>query len=185
MADYVCECGKHFDKNSSYIGHTSHCKVHLGEERYLENLVKYQAALILASEASKSSHTLESCQKQSQTRIQKFQTGVLFKDQDAFEQLLINYRIPYIREYPIKEIHKIKYRLDFLVDNKIDLEIDGKSHLAIKEKDATRNRYLEEQGYLIYRINVYKQDNYNKLFNEFLDWYSRYKADMNSVSSKF
>ncbi len=31
---YVCECGREFDKAQSYNAHLSHCRVHLGDERY-------------------------------------------------------------------------------------------------------------------------------------------------------
>ena len=33
---YICKCGKTFDKPNDFNGHKSHCKVHLGEKRYLE-----------------------------------------------------------------------------------------------------------------------------------------------------
>ena len=46
------------------------------------------------------------------------------------------------------------YRLDFLINGNIDLEIDGKIHerLERKEKDKERTAYLENKGYIVYRI---------------------------------
>ena len=35
---YICECGKIFTNPQSFNGHKSHCKEHLGEEKYNKNL---------------------------------------------------------------------------------------------------------------------------------------------------
>lgn len=35
---YVCECGKTFDKPNNFNGHKSHCRIHLGEDKYLKRV---------------------------------------------------------------------------------------------------------------------------------------------------
>ena len=70
------------------------------------------------------------------------------------------------------------YKLDFLIDGKIDLEIDGKQHTypERKERDIIRDTVLKEHGYIVYRIliNVQKEKRIEKLqekLDEFLEWY--------------
>ena len=46
---YVCECGKEFNKAQSYNAHLSHCRVHLGEEKYLARLNKSKESLYKGS----------------------------------------------------------------------------------------------------------------------------------------
>ena len=50
LGHYVCECGKEFTKAQSYNAHLSHCKVHLGEEKYQTRLVQQKAGSIKGNE---------------------------------------------------------------------------------------------------------------------------------------
>lgn len=42
QGNYKCECGKEFTNSQAFNGHKSHCKIHLGETKYLENLNKFK-----------------------------------------------------------------------------------------------------------------------------------------------
>ncbi len=66
---------------------------------------------------------------------------------DAIETLLVNNKIPYLREYVIRPMHKGemvgRHRVDFLVDNKIILEIKCIKFLT-REEYYQIKRYLRE-----------------------------------------
>lgn len=49
---FICECGKIFDNGQSFNGHKSHCRVHLGEKRYEQNLALTRNAQKLATQAN-------------------------------------------------------------------------------------------------------------------------------------
>ena len=51
-------------------------------------------------------------------------------------------------------IRSAVYKMDFLIDDKYDIEIDGGQHLEedIKAKDERRDAYLTSLGYTVYRI---------------------------------
>ena len=73
-------------------------------------------------------------------------------------QVLDNNNISYKHNFPVK-IHETKhyFYLDFYIcknDVRIDLEIDGKQHEYEDRKlhDISRDHYLTQQGFLIYRI---------------------------------
>lgn len=42
---YICECGKTFDKPNNFNGHKSHCKIHLGEEKYLKRVKQREQSM--------------------------------------------------------------------------------------------------------------------------------------------
>ena len=46
---YICECGKIFTNPQSFNGHKSHCKEHLGEEKYNKNLKDNTDRLVASS----------------------------------------------------------------------------------------------------------------------------------------
>lgn len=93
-----------------------------------------------------------------------------------WENVLIKNNIEFKNEVKVG-----KYFLDFLIEKnevKIDLEIDGKQHkqLEIIEKDAKRDSFLKENGYVIYRIDWNEvcsdcgKEKMNKKINEFLKY---------------
>ena len=68
-----------------------------------------------------------------------------------WEGVLKNNNITFIPE----DFSTKKYFLDFLIEkngNKIDLEIDGKQHKERKEHDIERDKFLTENGFIVYRI---------------------------------
>ena len=86
--EYICECGRVFNNSQSFNGHRSHCKEHLGEERYQKQLEKQRATQLLAIEATrrKSRERRESiqqewideqhkCEKCGKIMTEKFATG--------------------------------------------------------------------------------------------------------------
>ena len=100
-------------------------------------------------------------------------------------QVLDNNEINYSREVPVKH-EKSNYFLDFVIERSgkfIDLEIDGKQHCYEdrKSSDITRDLYLTECGYLIYRImwNEVNSEAGKKLMqekiNDFLNFYATLK----------
>lgn len=76
-----------------------------------------------------------------------------------WKQVLENNNVDYIHgEYVHNErtgIHAAVYELDFLIDGKYDIEIDGGTHTKfedVKQKDVRRDAYLTSLGYIVYRI---------------------------------
>jgi len=61
--------------------------------------------------------------------------------------LLVQNGIKFKFQYPIG-----KYRIDFLVDNTLVVELDGPHHQKQKEYDAKRDSYFEGLGYCVLRI---------------------------------
>jgi len=47
QGNYKCECGKEFDNSQAFNGHKSHCKIHLGGTKYLENLKVFKNSFSL------------------------------------------------------------------------------------------------------------------------------------------
>lgn len=68
---YKCKCGKEFDKPNSFNAHKSHCKIHLGEERYLARTKN-------SSEAIKKGTRIRSEKHQSK-RIKELNAWILEK----------------------------------------------------------------------------------------------------------
>ena len=72
------------------------------------------------------------------------------------------------------------YFLDFLIGEKLDLEIDGKQHKYAErvESDKIRDELLSKNGYIVYRIewNEINSEEGKKLMKEkidkFLDFYN-------------
>lgn len=75
------------------------------------------------------------------------------------------------------------YFLDFLIDNRIDLEIDGKQHKYPDriESDKFRDSLLTKAGYIVYRIpwnEIKSEQGQNKMkekIQSFLNFYKLYK----------
>ena len=103
-------------------------------------------------------------------------------------EVLDNNNIKYKREYVVyqKDLSPELghcFFLDFLIDGYIDLEIDGKQHLEPEriEHDKKRNKLLEDNGYIVYRIPWisprYKPLQVQKQINDFLEWYNKQKTN--------
>ena len=81
------------------------------------------------------------------------------------------------------------YKLDFLIDDNIDLEIDSKIHRYPdrKQHDEIRDARLKNAGYKVYRIKCYNKDytdNIQSIIEDFIDWYkSQSRADGSSFGS--
>lgn len=68
-----------------------------------------------------------------------------------FRKWLEKEKIPFEQEYRFK-----LYAFDFLVNKRIDLEIDGTQHRndrCIIEHDKRRDNYAKEAGFIVYRIS--------------------------------
>lgn len=116
------------------------------------------------------------CRRKQETYAEKFWKDVLIKND-----------INFVQEYKINKYeHGFGngcYFLDFLLKNKIDLEIDGHQHYNEdrKQLDYIRDKNLSELGYKIYRvkfINPSKTLIVKEQINDFLEWYN-----LNSVST--
>lgn len=78
------------------------------------------------------------------------------------------------------------YFLDFLIDNQIDLEIDGKQHKYPDriESDKLRDTLLTKAGYIVYRIpwnEIKSEQGQNKMeekIQSFLNFYKQYKNNL-------
>lgn len=71
--------------------------------------------------------------------------------ENFWKKVLDNNSIKYIRE----DFSTKKYFLDFLIEKngtKIDLEIDGKQHKYRKEHDVERDKFLDDNGFKVYRV---------------------------------
>ena len=76
-----------------------------------------------------------------------------------WQQVLDNNNVEYIAEYRVlkHDIDKAAYGayyLDFLIANKVDLEIDGKQHMYAEriQHDIERDTLLNKGDYIVYRI---------------------------------
>lgn len=70
-----------------------------------------------------------------------------------WKRVLDNNHVNYEHDYKIlNRAGTAVYRLDFLIDGKIDLEIDGSQHEDMIYSDVIRYIYLEELGYKQFRI---------------------------------
>lgn len=80
-------------------------------------------------------------------------------------------------EYQFKDTNAPYFRFDFLIDNVIDLEIDGSVHdTDIAQKhDAIRDMIVKSCGYKVYRIST--TDDVNILINELNKFLSIYRMD--------
>ena len=135
-------------------------------------------------------HTDESKEKISKSRIQ------FLKENPNKVPYLLNhsrnesYPEKYFTELFNKESIEIEskfriglYELDFcILDKKIDIEIDGNQHYLDKkivESDIKRNKFLEDNGWDIIRINW---SNYNSMtFKEKSDYISNLKKYINNL----
>ena len=208
---YVCECGKEFDKVSSYGGHCANCKIHLGYEpcdkfgdsrawsrgktketdprlaKISDNKKQLIADGKIKPPFSGKHHTIETRKKMSES------AKIVTKDgrngwkcgdshvQNKYEKLtskfLTDHDIPYQSEVTVSKsdvgCKGSYYQLDFLIDGRIDLEIDGTVHLTEKQANHDKERgSLVEKLYTVYRIQHHdNSDVLEKELNCFLDYF--------------
>lgn len=103
-----------------------------------------------------------------------------------WRQVLDSNNISYKQEFRIARSefglkHGGCFFLDFLIDDKIDLEIDGKQHyeLVRQEHDKERDELMKSKGYIVYRIKFINPLNsvlVEKQIKDFLNWYNNVKA---------
>ena len=132
-------------------------------------------------------HSEESKRKQSETMKRKSYPRWNIKRSEPsyaekfFMSVLQNNNINYTFEHAVPNQKKHFYYLDFYIeknDKKIDLEIDGKQHKDRAEHDTTRDSYLTEKGYIVYRItwnNINSESGKLRMQNkiqEFIDFYN-------------
>ena len=97
--------------------------------------------------------------------------------------VLDNNKITYEHDKPVRINNKYHYFLDFYIERNgkfIDLEIDGKQHQYKdrKESDIQRDKFLKDNGYLVYRINWNEINSENgkqimkSKITKFLDFYN-------------
>lgn len=63
------------------------------------------------------------------------------------------------------------YYMDFLVEDSINLEIDGHIFHKDEEKDKRRDDYLKEKGYLVYRVPYI---NPKRRYEDFMDQVTKF-----------
>lgn len=98
-----------------------------------------------------------------------------------WEKELIKHGLDVKHNYPVLcndiDNNNHYYRMDFLIDNIIDLEIDGDVFHRNAEKDKRRDQYLNRKGYLVYRAPYVNPNRRYKTFIkqvlEFVDWNRR------------
>ena len=99
------------------------------------------------------------------------------------ELFTYNNKIAYEHDKPVRINNKHHYFLDFYIERNgkfIDLEIDGKQHQYKdrKESDIQRDKFLKDNGYLVYRINWNEINSENgkqimkSKITKFLDFYN-------------
>lgn len=92
--------------------------------------------------------------------IHRNKGSVVTEAQFVVRKALINHRIPFVMEFPIKTDNG-KFTVDFLLDYKLVLEVDGSNHIGkqAQHKDAWRDKELVLAGYPVMHIrniDVYK-----------------------------
>lgn len=107
-------------------------------------------------------HSPETKKKLSEKRLQLIKEGkvktwsTMSKNsypEKYFEEVLIDLNIKFERQYHVIN-HKKNYFLDFLIDGKLDLEIDGAQHKFKDriESDIIRDAFVRSFGFDIFRI---------------------------------
>ena len=109
-----------------------------------------------------------------------------------WEQVLVNNHITYDPNHTVKKRDlgindNSNYFLDFLIDDVIDLEIDGKQHQYEdrKQSDIIRDDLLQKNGFIIYRIpwvNPTNSEAVETQIEDFLNWYNDIKINEKRIS---
>lgn len=89
-----------------------------------------------------------------------------------FASILNDNGIPYIQQAVIETKDNHYYIVDFLLNNKVVIEIDGGYHNEEeqKERDEYRTKVLESLGYGIFRITNEEVEAYYKFENNIVNW---------------
>lgn len=178
---YKCECGREFEKCQSYVGHCSHCRIHLGREpkdrfgdsrswargktkendvriRKMSESLKGRTGTFLGRHHSAETKAVmaEKARYNAKNHINGWKAGdsrTPNKYEVFTENFLIAHKVRYAKEVNIPQSLLGKsgsyYQLDFLIDDRIDLEIDGTAHNV--EHDKIRDSYVSKM-YDVYRI---------------------------------
>lgn len=113
--------------------------------------------------------------------------NIISYPEQFFMGVLINNDIKFIHNHPINKRNlglndSHNYFLDFYIENKrIDLEIDGSQHKYREESDVIRDKVLNDNGYIVYRIkwkNIISDNGKEYMKNEidkFLTFYNNQK----------
>lgn len=92
----------------------------------------------------------------------------------------------FLEELGIKfepQFHESPYWLDFLVEDKLNLEVDGeKWHKPNNEKDAKRDKYISSLGYTIIRVPA--KGIYENLKIIFKDYNKDIKLDLDKIKKE-
>ena len=150
----VCPiCGKEFEQN------TGHKKQTCGNKQCVNALLSKKQ-----KEAYNEGRNFGWMRRNNLSYAEKF-----------WKTVLDNNGIQYEHDYAVK-CENTHYLLDFKIGNNIDLEIDGKQHKYKDraEHDIERDKRLNEQGFLVYRIpfvNPKNSSDVKKQIDDFLIWY--------------
>jgi len=71
------------------------------------------------------------------------------KAEVIFYEFLIESGIPFKFQYKIGP-----YKVDYLIDGSLVVELDGPHHNRQKEYDEKRDKYIEKMGYTVLRIPI-------------------------------
>lgn len=114
-------------------------KERLIKEKELENLAKNIKLPVISEEKKKQGYPIRT---------------ILSYPEKFWKAVLDNNNIKYEHNVSVWKPGYNNYWLDFLIDNNIDLEIDGSLHEKqdIRKKDKVRDNWIEKCGYKIYRI---------------------------------
>jgi very-short-patch-repair endonuclease len=184
--EYTCKyCGKIEETSSKIASHTSNCKSNPNYESIRLSKVK--------SGKTPRKHSEETKKKISEIRkkyLQENPDKVPYKlnhsskesyPEKYFTEVFKNEGIEVVKSFYIG-----LYELDFCIPNKkIDIEIDGNQHYydeKIVESDKRRNKFLEDEGWDIIRVNW---SEYQKLsFEEKREYILNLKNYINNLDIK-
>jgi very-short-patch-repair endonuclease len=120
------------------------------------DLVDAQIKLWSEQQLQKKGKTLESLKSVLNKTLNGVKTKVS-KAEDILAEALLEEKIPFKRKYPISPYENAdgsrgaRYYLDFLVDDSLNIEVDGEVWHD-KKKDDIRDKYLEKLGYKVMRF---------------------------------
>jgi len=160
---HLCKyCGKEFKSGISLGGHTGSCEKNPTRHIKISKTNQNWKGKSLSEDTKKK---ISESMKKAQREGRAWNIGRSRWNNEPsypekfFERFLINEGIKFEKEYPIG-----RFSIDFaLVDEKIAIEIDGKTHFTDKEtieRDKRKNSRLEEDGWKTLRIK------WSKIFNE-------------------
>lgn len=100
--------------------------------------------------------------------------------ESAWDKELTNMGFKTVRNKPINcdliKNNNHFYRIDILVNDIIDLEIDGNTFHKDSDKDNKRDDYLKAQGFIVYRVPYVNpkrsREEFLKQVSDFVDWYN-------------